>query len=261
MIFYFTGTGNSLQVAKGIADYSGEKLISIAKEINRVDGGVEYTLGDGEIIGFVFPVYAWSAPEMVIQFIKRVKFNNYNNNYIFAAATCGDNVGNTMKVLNKHLKGKGMGLNSGFSIRMPNNYIIGYDVDPKELEKEKLLKAEKTIKDISELIMERRDGIFRIEKGPVPFVLTSIINPIFSKMGMDTKKFYANDRCNGCGLCEKVCNSRTIEVDKKPKWGKECTQCFACIHICPVGAIQYGGGTEKKGRYRNPNVSVSELQK
>ena len=35
MIFYFSGTGNSLQIAKNIAEHNDEKLISIAFEMNN----------------------------------------------------------------------------------------------------------------------------------------------------------------------------------------------------------------------------------
>lgn len=48
-------------------------------------------------------------------------------------------------------------------------------------------------------------------------------------------------------------------VSEKPEWGKKCTQCLACIHYCPTKAIQYGKGTQGKGRYRNPNVKVEEM--
>jgi ferredoxin/uncharacterized protein YxjI len=256
MIFYFSGTGNSLQAAKSIADDNGEKLISISKEMNSVDGNFEYTLEDNETIGLVFPIYAWAPPKMVLQFIERVKFNNYKDNYTFSVATCGENIGNTMKLLGNYLKKKGMELNSGFSIKMPNNYIIMGDVDSKEIEKEKLSAAEETLKSINEVIKEKRVGIFQIKKGFLPGVLTSVINPLFNKNALDTKKFSVNDKCTSCGLCEHVCNSKTIKVKEKPQWGNQCTQCLACIHFCPVKAIQYGKGTENKGRYKNPNVEV-----
>lgn len=258
MIFYFTGTGNSMQVAKNIADYNCEKLISIAKEINGKDRRFEYDLKENEVIGFVFPTYAWGPPRMVLEFIEKLKLNNYRDNYVFSAATCGENIGNTMKVISKYLGNKGINLNSGFSIRMPNNYIIMGNVDSKEIEKEKLTAAEETLKNINKVIKEKRTGIFEIVKGSLPGVLTGIINPLFNKHAMDTKKFYANDNCTSCGICEKVCNSQTIRVKEKPEWGKECTQCLACIHLCPVNAIQYGKSTENKGRYKNPNVNVNE---
>lgn len=45
MIFYFSGTGNSLDAAKSIGEYNNERLISIAKEMNKLDGEFSYTLG------------------------------------------------------------------------------------------------------------------------------------------------------------------------------------------------------------------------
>jgi flavodoxin/NAD-dependent dihydropyrimidine dehydrogenase PreA subunit len=261
MIFYFSGTGNSLQAAKSIAEHNGEKLISIAALMNTEENHFEYTLKDSEAVGFVHPVYAWGPPRIVLDFIKKLELNNYKNNYIFSVVTCGDNIGNTMKVLQTCLKNKNLILNSGFSIRMPNNYIIMGNVDSKETENKKLLEAEENLKDINKLIEARTKDFFQIKKGPVPGLLTSVVNPLFNKGAMDTKKFYANDNCTSCGICEKVCNCQSIKVEVKPKWGEKCTQCLACIHYCPVKAIQYGKGTEKKERYNNPNIKVNEMIK
>lgn len=254
MIFYFTGTGNSLQAAKNIAWHNNEELISIAKEMNSLDGKFEYSLREGEIVGFIFPVYAWAPPEMVLNFIKKLKFNNYNNNYIFSVATCGENVGNTMKLLNNLLKKNNMELKSGFSLKMPNNYIIMGNIDSKKVQAEKLSAAEEVLKTINRVIKEKKEGVFIVNKGLFPRILTSVINPLFNKNALDTKKFTVSDKCTGCGLCQKVCNSNTIRVSTKPQWMKKCTQCLACIHICPVKAIQYGKTTEQKGRYINPNI-------
>lgn len=260
MIFYFSGTGNSLQVAKNIAKYNDEELISIASEMNNRNDDFKYTLKDNEAIGFVYPVYAWAPPKMVIDFVEKLKLDNYKDNYIFSVATCGENVGNTMKVLSASLKKKNLNLNSGFSISMPNNYIIMGDVDSKEKEEKKLSAAEEALKNINCVINERKKGVFQVVRGPIPGILTTIVNPLFNKGAMNTKKFYANDKCISCGICESVCNCKTIKVKGKPKWGKECTQCLACIHLCPVSAIQYGKGTESKGRYKNPNVTVDEMK-
>ncbi len=261
MIFYFSGTGNSLQVAKDISDYHNEKLISISKEMNSAMEEIEYTLKDEEVIGFIFPIYAWAPPKMVLQFVEKLKLNNYKNNYIFSVATCGDNIGNTMKVLENSLKRKGMKLSSGFSLKMPNNYIIMGNIDSKKVQEEKLTSAEASLKNINEVVKERRVGVFQIKKGVLPGLLTTVINPLFNKNAMDTKKFNVNDKCIACGLCEKVCNSNTIKVKEKPEWGEACTQCLACIHYCPTKAIQYGKGTESKGRYVNPKVNINEFLK
>jgi ferredoxin len=258
MIFYITGTGNSLQAAKAVADYNNDSLISIADAMRKEDDCLEYMLKENEIVGFVYPVYAWGPPQIVLQFINKIWLKNYKGSYIFSIAVCGDNIGNTMKVLDVALKKKGMQLDSGFSVIMPNNYIVGFDVDSKELENKKLQEAEKTLDRINGFVKERKSGIFEVVKGPFPWVLTSVINPLFNKKDINPKKFYANDSCTGCGICERVCNTGNIKVDEKPKWGEHCIQCLACIHICPTRAIQYGKGTEKKGRYINPNVNIVE---
>lgn len=255
MIFYFTGTGNSLYVAREISQYNNDRVISISEEMKKNADSFEYYLDDDEIIGFIYPVYAWAPPKIVLDFIRRVRFHNYKNNYIFSIATCGDEIGNTMSVLEKTLNNRGLKLNSGFSIRMPNTYIIMFDVDSKEMEKEKLLKAEERIGEINRIIEKRESNVFQLEKGAFPTFLTSVINPLFNAFGMNTKKFYATDDCIGCGLCEKVCSSGNIKFDKKPSWGNQCTKCLACIHRCPAKAIQYGKGTIKKGRYKNPNIT------
>jgi ferredoxin len=260
MIFYFSGTGNSLYIAKNIRQQLQESIISIASAMHNENEAYEYILKDDEIIGFIFPVYAWAPPKMVLEFIKRLKFRNYNNHYIFAVATCGDNIGNTMKVLESSLKKNKLSLKSGFSIQMPNNYILLGNIDKKEVEKQKLLKEEDTLNEINKKIAARKEGVYEVEKGWMPGMLTSIINPLFNHMGINTKKFYATDQCNRCGLCEKVCNSKTINLQEKPIWGENCTQCLACVNLCPTKAIQYGKSTENKGRYKHPDIHINELK-
>ena len=77
MIFYFTGTGNSGYVAQEIAKATDDKVISISKLMREKAGksrALEYSLADHEPVGIIFPVYAYSAPKMVREFIKNIKF-------------------------------------------------------------------------------------------------------------------------------------------------------------------------------------------
>lgn len=268
MIFYFSGTGNSFQVAKNIANCQNDRLISIAALISRKKDVYEFSLDEKETVGFVFPVYAWAPPPIVLQFIERLKLVNYKGNFIYSVVTCGDNIGNTMKKLDAALKKKGLVLDSGFSVRMPNNYIIMFNIDSEKEINEKLTAAKEALGRINKIIAERRKGVFNVVKGFIPRILTYVVNPLFNKYAVDTTKFYATDKCTGCGICAKVCNCRNIKLEgedqkdrrrNKPVWGKECTQCLACLHYCPVQAAQYGKSTEKKGRYVNPDVPVEDM--
>lgn len=263
MIFYFSGTGNSLSAAKQISEnLHDDKMVSIAEYTkSTINKPKPYTFNveKDERIGFVFPIYAWGPPKPVLDFIENLVLVNNNGNYIYAVTTCGKNIGNTMKLLKKCLSKIGCELNSGFSVVMPNNYILAGDVDKKESQVEILKKAEESLRDISTKIANREKDVYIVEKGTMPFLLTGLIHPAFMSAPYRAKPFYATDDCNRCGICVKVCNCGNIELKEKPVWGDNCTQCLACIHYCPTKAIQYGKATLKKGRYTNPNVNRNYL--
>ena len=259
MIFYFSGTGNSLHAAKAIACHTKEELVSISAAEYADKNGHEYKLRDDEKIGFVFPVYAWGPPRIVLDFIGKLALHPYQGNYVFSIATCGGSIGNTMNVMKAHLSKKGLPLASGFSIKMPNNFVLMGDVDSKEQESKKLAEAEETLKQIVLAIERKATGDFKVDKGNLPRPLSGLMNSMFVKKGIDTAKFHADCHCTGCGTCERVCNCHNIKVAEKPQWGQRCTGCLACLHYCPERAVQFGKGTEKKGRYTNPYIRLEEM--
>jgi len=240
MIFYFSGTGNSEWVAKQIAEGTGDTTVNIIEILRDKKSITDFKAN--EKIGIVFPIYAWGAPEPVLQFVKMLKTNK--ENYLFAIATCGDEAGNAMGRLNKSFP-----LNSCWSVAMPNNYIIMYDVDSAELVKQKIDSAKVKISVICQDIISGR-SVQDVSNGSMPFFKSAIINPFFKIYANNTKNFKVEKACTSCGLCEKLCPLGTISMkDGQPVWGKSCTQCLACISHCPVKAIQYGSSTQNKGRY------------
>jgi NAD-dependent dihydropyrimidine dehydrogenase PreA subunit len=254
MIFYFSGTGNSLAAARQMAGYCGDSVVSIADEMKKKQSRYEYSLEEGEAIGFVYPVYAWGPPAMVTDFIEKLSILKPEEHYVYSIATCGDNIGNTMDVLQRSLAKSRFGLDSGFSLVMPNTYIRMWDVDTEDEVSRRLAAADEQIRAISEIVNRRETGVFQIKKGPVPFLLTGIINPLFNRFAMSADGFYAEDSCTSCGLCEEICPTQNIAVKGKPVWGSDCTQCLACMHRCPEQAIQYGKKTKGRGRYVHPDL-------
>lgn len=261
MIFYFSGTGNSLDIAKDIAKNQNEQLVSIAKEMNSGKEIYEYELGENEKIIFIYPIYAWAPPKMVLDFVSKLKISNYNKNYISTIACCGENIGNAVSLLKNKLDDKGLILNSGFSVTMPNNYIIMGTVDSDDKEKLKLDNAKSLLVEINNTIKNSKNDIYKLEKGFAPRVRTYLLGGLFNKFPMKTEQFIVNDECIGCGICESVCNNNCIKIDKKPLWSGECSQCLACISYCPKKAINYGKGTVNKKRYKNPSISVKDMEK
>ena len=60
MVFYFTGTGNSLYVAQGIADGLNDEILSMSDCLNNAS--LSFSLAENKRIGFVFPTYFRGIP-------------------------------------------------------------------------------------------------------------------------------------------------------------------------------------------------------
>lgn len=257
-IIYFSGTGNSLQVAKDISnELGGLNLCPIASF--AADERIKV---EAETLGIVFPVYYARLPLIVEMIVKRLEVKK--DTYVFAVATYGGGPAEVLVKMNNVLQSNGINLNSGFLLRMPANHIFAYN--PGSIKKYiKVLEREKKkVEEISDIIRERKNCKCESSK----LVIDVVIDRLFSKATdriMDNfrfrdEKFWVNHNCNGCRVCERICPVNNIEFNSnKPVWKHNCEQCTACIQYCPKEAIQWGKKTVKRKRYRNPNISMAEL--
>ena len=240
MIFYFSGTGNSRWVARELGKQLGESGENIATRM--MAGEVSYHAKKGEIIGIVFPVYFWAPPELVSDFVKGIILDE--DNYVFAVATCGNTAGMAVKRM-----GKDIPLDAGFSVIMPNNYVVMFSVDSKERIEGLLLDARGRIPDIVDRV-KSREPVFDIKKGVFPRLKTALIASLFNRWGRNTKYFSVEPSCDGCKVCEKVCPVDVVTLKEgRPVWTGDCTQCMACVNYCPKEAIAYRSKSKKTGRY------------
>ena len=254
MIFYFTGTGNSLYVAKKIQEADGGELIDIGQALNK--NSFNYTIEKGEKVGIIFPVYFWGLPTIVSEFVKKLKLENSENPFIYTVITCGSYARNADKDLAKLLKSKNLELSSSYSVKMLSNYIIMYNTPNKENVKSSLELAENQIKKLIEGVKSNEKGYFA-KHGPFT-IFSSFVYKIY-EMYRKTKKFNVSEKCANCGQCERICPSQAIHIKEgKPEWVKEkCSHCTACINRCPSKAIEYGNSTKKRERYINPYVTFN----
>jgi ferredoxin/flavodoxin len=252
MIFYFTGTGNSLYAAKKIGNDMGEDLIDITAAMKEKT--FVYTLSVDEKIGFVFPVYFYGVPSIVVDFIAELRIEQNLEGglkpYVFGVMTCGGSMGGTPKMLEDLLGKQGLPLSAVFELKMASNYIMMYQPTGPDLQKKILISTDKKLADIIAAISKNKkdDGSKRKKS-----FLTRVAYPLYVH-GRKTRLFYADENCNGCGKCEKICPISAIQMaNKKPVWtAKQCTHCSACINRCPQEAIQYGKKTLKWRRFENP---------
>lgn len=248
MIYYFSGTGNSLWVAKQLSNTLNDYKL---QAINSYLPDENYDIDNNEAIGFVFPVYAWAPPQIVFDFIERL--NIKQPSYLYFVCTCGDDTGKTAHEFMKVIKKKGWKCYAGYSVIMPNTYISlpGFDVDEPVVAKQKIKNAIARIEYIGGEIKQKiQQNKLDCHEGVFPRFKTYILRPLFYRYLMSPHSFHVTELCNSCKLCEKICPLQNIRIKNKPQWKNYCTHCLACYHSCPSHAIQYGGFTKGKGQYK-----------
>jgi len=243
MIFYFTGTGNSLYAAQQLAA-EGEQIISIIDALR--EKRFHYTLQDGEALGFVFPVYYYTVSDPVLELIRRLKVEGAR--YVYAVIPCGASIGPAGGFLRSELKKRGLELNRVDPLVVPDGALIFYDIDKPEKLDQQLEKAAEELKTIREAIRQRLPNRITGSVAAAKAGLTAY------HLSMSTKKYRADESCIGCGRCASICPAEAIRMENgRPVWIKDkCYKCCGCINRCPAGAIQYGSRTAKRGRYVNP---------
>jgi len=254
-IYFFTGTGNSLRVAKLLAERLGDcELVAIAKvwKMERVES-------KSESVGFVFPLYYFGLPKIVYDFLQNLIIDK--SSYFFSVITSAEDIIDfPFQQINNILKMKGKKLNAGSVINMPNNYIMGYDVTP-EVRRRKLFDIMfNKIRLISEIIKSKGENITEEILEKESERQQRINNEFREGVNEMDESFYATDSCNSCGICVKVCPVNNIKlINGIPEWQHKCQLCLACLHFCPEIAIQFGKDTLKAGRYHHPEILLKDI--
>lgn len=257
IIYYFTGTGNSLSAAKKIAAGLGDcRLVPVASLQDR-EGDI---LPEADRVGIVCPVYFTGLPLMVASFAGRLDLSL--SQYTFSVVTLGGFGGQSaLRQLDGILKRRsGRGLDAGFMVRMPGNYILMYE-SPSGKKCERILAA---ADEHLETIVQAIQNSAKTRPGysPLARLVHVLWYPRFSSRVHDNdRKFSADNTCTSCGTCAAICPAKNIElVGGRPVWKHHCELCCGCVHLCPAEAIQAGKKTAGRARYSNPEVNDADFK-
>ncbi|MCH4179708.1 MAG: EFR1 family ferrodoxin [Megasphaera sp.] len=250
MILYFSGTGNSLAIAKKLAEKLGDTAVHISDiqdECMRICD---------KSIGFVFPVYFGELPDPVRIFAEYVHFSP--STYFYGVATCGSMPGRALLSLKKILSGKDCTLSYGKVCCMIANSTIAskrhIQYDLHRLDGEDDIVAE-----IAEAVRSQRNNQQDIRSSLAANVMNigwlKRRGQKWFRIAVDT------DACVRCGICEKICPSHNISTDENGLTiGNNCSHCLACVHWCPQQAMRVRGRKVlPEDQYHHPGVEVNNL--
>ena len=245
MIFSFSATGNSLHLAKAVAERTGDEV----REVWRMPEAVTDVSSEPSV-GFVFPVWYYDMPDRLKEII-RTGFRFGQDQMVWAVMDYGTFPGSACARTVKFFSSVGVDLRFALSYRMPENYIMMFDSPSDREVEEQLSKVQDYACEVAEEIALQ--DVLRPRFSAVGSLASCVLHPFYGVLRR-TRRFRSTDDCNGCGTCRDICPARVISIESgRPVWtAPRCLDCAACINRCPEHAIEYGGDSHSRKRYINP---------
>lgn len=267
VVLYFTGTGNSLYVARELAGKDGE-ILSIPQLARKGINDIE-----ANEIGLVYPIYGHMPPYTVRQYIKQATLKA---EYKFAVLTYGSRHGGAAEIWNDISRRAGNPFDYINTMEMVDNWLPNFDMN-EQMRMDKHIPQQ--LSELRTAIDARKHHIQpttaqdrAVHQG---FLERSGIDPDVGFLVDSAALFAVTDACIGCGTCVNVCPRANYSLSGQGEGSGitiegSCEVCFACIQNCPQKAIlfakneqgEYMFGPEKNpgARYRNEHVSLYDIK-
>lgn len=231
-IVFFSGTGGTRRAAITLS--KSLKLSGLESEVFEIPTKESLCFNNDYLI-LLFPVHAFTSPEIVEMWIKSIKKVKNSKAAVISVSGAGEvfpNMACRLSAINK-LQAKGFDVSYEDTIVMPSNFSVK---TPDHM----------AVKLLELLPKKTSRIVYNILNNVVPLVNIRLIDRIISKLGDLEKigaKFWgkrlkANEKCNKCGICSSNCPSKNIKLTSKgPEFNSSCQFCMRCVYSCPNRAI------------------------
>jgi Pyruvate/2-oxoacid:ferredoxin oxidoreductase delta subunit len=252
IIYYFSGTGNSRNVALWISEEAARRKIDYTLiNIGSINRRVIDPPLPGSLVIFISPVHGFNYPPVMLNFISR--FPKGKNKVVLMNTRAGMLIG---KWIIPGLTGIAFYLASlilflkGYSIRgmvpvdMPSNWMsIHPGLNDRTVKYLHTKNKERVLRHAEKILSGKR--YYRALREIIQDILISPVSILYYFIGRFgfAKTFYASSDCNSCDLCINDCPVKAIiKVNDRPFWTFTCESCMHCMSNCPRKAIQTAHG-------------------
>ena len=256
IIYYFSGTGNSLSVALSLAEKLTDTKVESIMKLYR-DSMIPSSY---EHIGFIYPCCYGHPPKVVTDAVKNIHMSKHQRTFLVVMGVLyGQSLTDMVQLLEQDTTHK----IQGFCVRMPGNHILGYPAFPDFFQRLLFRRSEKKVDEIVACIQNSTPTSFKKKPSVFEKLSRSLTGENDTKIPHFGEKgtwFYTTDKCNQCGICSKICPVNNIEVSPDHvKWGNQCQQCMACIQWCPQKAVAYPNIPVDRKHYHHPAIGLDQM--
>ncbi|MCD8041135.1 MAG: EFR1 family ferrodoxin [Clostridia bacterium] len=232
---YFSGTGNTKMVAEEAAKVFTQ--LGHTAELINIDSG-EADVTGCDILGIFYPVHAFNAPVIVLDFVKKLAPSDTKKK-VFIMKTSGEplklNNISSLKI-KKILKKKNYILTNEYHYVMPYNIIFRHS-DAMAYRMWNTAKQLIPI-DCKEILSGKESRLGYVFLGSF---IAWIMRIEYFAGKVNGKRYKVTQDCINCNKCVNNCPVNNITVkDGKITFGKDCIMCMRCSFSCPVNAIKIG---------------------
>lgn len=254
VIYFFSGTGNNLAVAKTLSKLLEDTdILPITTLLTHKKIDEKY-----QIVGFCSPAYYCHIPPIVKESMQNLIFTCTQR--VFTIVCCSGNQGRSLLDMREAINSSNKQVNQEFTLTLPGNNILLYDAYPKFHQKLLLKKAQKRLSKISYLILNNVKTKPASETILYKLSNKNSLNQSIETLQLKGSLFKINEFCIYCGRCAKLCPVNNIKVTyNSVTFSNKCQQCMSCIQWCPQHAINYLDKTQGRQQYHNPEVKLMDM--